>query len=72
MFLQDVFETCFYHTSGVTLLFEHSPSRASEIEHFGIFTRLQENQLTRQFFVKSNLLLFFLNVGNVLCIYGGI
>ena len=33
--------------SGVTLLFEHSPSRASEIEHSEIFSRPQENQLTQ-------------------------
>ena len=29
--------------SGVTLLFEHSPSRAGEIEHSEIFSRPQEN-----------------------------
>ena len=46
--------------SGVNLLFEHSPSRTSEIEHFEIFTRPRENQLTRQFFIKFNSLLFFL------------
>ena len=45
--------------SGVTLLFEHSPIWASEIER-EIFSHLQENQLTRQFFLKFNLLLFFL------------
>ena len=38
--------------SAITLLFEHSPSRAGEIEHFGIFSRLQENQLAQQFFIK--------------------
>ena len=32
------------HFSGVTLLFEHSPSRTSEIEHFDIFSHLQENK----------------------------
>ena len=32
-------------SSSVTLLFEHSPSWASEIEHFEIFSRPQENQL---------------------------
>ena len=42
--------------SGVTLLFEHSPSRTSEIEHFEIFSRLRENQLAQQLFVKFNLL----------------
>ena len=31
------------HLSGVTLLFEHSPSRASEIDHIEIFSRLWEN-----------------------------
>ena len=36
------------YTSGVTYLFEHSPSQASEIEYFEIFSRLQENQLARQ------------------------
>ena len=46
--------------SGVTLLFEHSPSWVSEIEHFEIFSCPQENQLARQFFVKFNLLLLFL------------
>ena len=49
-----------YNSSGVTLLFKHSPSRASEIEHFEIFSRPREYQLARQFFVKFNLLLFFL------------
>ena len=38
----------YIHTSGVTYLFEHSPSRASEIEHFEIFSFRQENQLARQ------------------------
>ena len=33
--------------SGVTLLFEHSPSRASEIDYFEIFSRPLENQLAR-------------------------
>ena len=46
--------------SVVTLLFEHSLSWASEIEHCEIFSHPQENQLARQFFVKFNLLLFFL------------
>ena len=30
--------------SGVTLLFEHSPSWASEIEHFEIFSCPRENK----------------------------
>ena len=47
-------------TSGVTLRFEHSSSRVSEIEHFQIFYRPRENRLVRRFFVKFNLLLFFL------------
>ena len=36
--------------SGVTLLFEHSPSRASEtseIDYFEIFGRPRENQVAR-------------------------
>ena len=33
--------------SGVTLRFEHSPSRASEIEHLEIFSCPQENQLAQ-------------------------
>ena len=45
--------------SGAFLIFEHSPSRASEIDYFEIFSRLQENQLARWFVVKSNLLLLF-------------
>ena len=40
--------------SGVTLGFEHSPSRASEIEYFEIFSRPRENQLAPRFFVKFN------------------
>ena len=40
--------------------FEHSPSLASEIEHFEIFSHPQESQLTQRFFVKFNLSLFFL------------
>ena len=46
--------------SGITLLFEHSRRRASEIEDFEIFSRLRENQLPQQFFIKFNLLLLFL------------
>ena len=49
-----------YDNSDVTLLFEHLPSGASEIEHFKIFSQLRENQLAQRFFVKFNLLLFFL------------
>ena len=33
--------------SGVTLLFEHPPSRASEINCFETFSHSQENQLAR-------------------------
>ena len=40
--------------------FEHLPSLVSEIDHFEIFSRPRENQLTQQFFLKFNLLLFFL------------
>ena len=53
----------------VTLLFERSPSRASEIDYFEVFTRLRENQLTRRFVVKFKLLLFFLII---YCWEGGI
>ena len=31
-------QSALYLGSNVTLLFEHSPSRASEIEHFEIFS----------------------------------
>ena len=37
----------FMQASGVTLLFEHSPSWVSEIERFEIFSYPQENKLTR-------------------------
>ena len=40
--------------SGVTLLFEHSPSWVSEIEYFEIFSCPQENKLAQLFFVKFN------------------
>ena len=43
-----------------TLLFEHSPSPAGEIELSEIFSSPRENQLARRFFVKFNLQLFFL------------
>ena len=46
--------------SGVTLLFEHSPCRASEIEHSEILRRPRENELARRFFEKFNLLVFCL------------
>ena len=36
----------------VTLLCEHLPSGASEIEHFEIFSCPQENKLAQQFFHK--------------------
>ena len=48
------------NASGVTLRFEHSPSQASEIEYFEIFSCLQQNQPPWQFSVKFNLLLLFL------------
>ena len=48
------------NNSGVTLLFEHLPSRASEIEHFEVFSCPRESQLARQFFVRFNLLLLVL------------
>ena len=49
----------------------------SEIIHFEIFSCLQENQLGRKYFVKFNLLLFFLisqcwECFMVLCIYSGV
>ena len=44
----------------VTLLFGHLSSRASEVEHFEIFNRWQENQLAQHFSLKFNLLLLFL------------
>ena len=50
----------FLEKSGVILLFEHSSSRASEIDYFNILSRPRENQLDRRFVVKFNLLLFFL------------
>ena len=50
----------FLEKSGVILLFEHSSSRASEIDYFDILSRPRENQLARRFVVKFNLLLFFL------------
>ena len=47
-------------SGSATLLFEHLPSWASEIDHFENFICPQENQLVRQFFLKLNLLLSFL------------
>ena len=35
------------HHSGVTLIFEHSPSRPIKIEHVVIFSRPRENKLAR-------------------------
>ena len=71
--------------SGVTLLSEHSPSQASEIDYIEIFSRPQENELARQFFVKFNFLLSFLiswyskyfvhvwrNISMSLCLYSSI
>ena len=49
-----------YTCTDVTFIFEHFPSRTSKIGHFKIFSHPRENQLTRRFFVKFNLLLFFL------------
>ena len=54
------FEDSAIQLSGATLLSEHSPSWASKIKHFKIFSCPQQNQLTWQFFIKFNLLLFFL------------
>ena len=50
----------FSQFSGVSLLFEHSPPRLNEIEHFEIFSHPKENQLAWWCFIKVNLLLFFL------------
>ena len=60
--------TIFPENIGVTLLIEHSPSWASEIDYLEIFSWPQENQLARGFVVKFNLLLLFLIpiVGSVL------
>ena len=57
MFMNPIFPE---NSDGVTLLFEHSPSRACEIDYFEIFSRLRENQLARRFVVKFSLLLLFL------------
>ena len=54
MFMNSIFP----ENSGVILLFEHSSSRASEIDYFDILSHPRENQ--RRFVVKFNLLLFFL------------
>ena len=51
---------CSYQCSGVTLTFEHPLSWASEIENLEIFSCQRENKLAQRFFVKFNLLLFFL------------
>ena len=59
-FLKNYAENEAERLSGVTLLFEHSPSQASEIEHFEILVAPRKI-FTQQFFCKFNLLLFFLN-----------
>ena len=46
-YLQDSWNRNALRISDVTLLFEHSPSWASEIEHFEIFSCLRGNQLAR-------------------------
>ena len=38
-----VFLEYYFRRIGITLLFEHSPSRASEIEHSEIFSLPREN-----------------------------
>ena len=43
MFMNPIFP----ENSGVTLLFEHLRSQASEIEYFEIFSHPQENQLAQ-------------------------
>ena len=43
------------HNTAVTLLFEHLPSRGSEIQYFEIFSHLWENQLAQLFFAKISL-----------------
>ena len=45
------FENLRYYGSDVTILFENLPSQASEIDHFEIFGRPQENQLARRLFL---------------------
>ena len=57
MFMNSIFPE---NSGGVTLLFEHSPSRACEIDYFEICSSLRENQLASRFVVKFNLLLLFL------------
>ena len=54
--------------------FTNTPSPASEMEHFEIFSCLKDNQLAWQFFVKFNFLCSFSfpDVASVSCIYGGI
>ena len=47
------------YCSGVTLLFGHSPSWVSGIQHSEIFSVLWENKLAQWFFAKFNFLLFF-------------
>ena len=51
------------YTSGVTYLFEHSPSQASETEHFEVVSRPQENQLVLELVGEGTflLLIVFLN-----------
>ena len=43
MFMNPIFPG----NSGVTIPFEYSPSRASEIDYFETFSRPQENQIAR-------------------------
>ena len=50
---------CIY--SDVTLRFELSPSRASDIDYFEVFSRPRESQLARRFFVEFNLLFFLIS-----------
>ena len=50
MFMKSIFP----ENSGVTLLLEHLPSGASEIDYFEIFIYPRENQLAWQFLVKFN------------------
>ena len=53
MFMNPIFP----ENSGATLLFERSPSRASEIDYFEIFSRPRENQLAQRFVLVIQCLL---------------
>ena len=56
MFMNPIFP----ENIGETLLFEHLPSQAIEIDYFEIFSRPRENQLAQWFVTKFNLLLYLI------------